>query len=216
MKYSKNHTVYYNKNNEEIPSATTILKLLNKPALVHWGNYLGFRRIKVDEELDRSSQYGTTMHKAIEAFLQKKLFIFVPTNIVRKTDIYRGLNNFFDWYKKHVVEPIFTEKSFSSDLFGGTLDFYGKVDDKYTIIDWKTSKRIRYSMFIQLALYIILLEKHGYQVDRVGIVLIGPNVEQRFMSRKEMDKYIDIAEILVKLFHKYYNTNEEDWKEDII
>jgi hypothetical protein len=31
---NNDHTMYFNKNGDEVPSATTILKILNKPQLV--------------------------------------------------------------------------------------------------------------------------------------------------------------------------------------
>ena len=218
MKYSKNHTCYYNSKKQEVPSATTILKILNKPALVHWANYLGFKGQRVTDVLDETSKFGTLMHSIVEAYVLNKYYIYIPTDDIPTRDVYICLNNFLKWYKTVKVEPLYTEKSFSSYDFGGTLDFYGKVDGKWTIVDYKTSKQIRLSMFIQLALYCILLERNNLPVEQVGIVLINnKSGGHKFLSIKEMEKYIDIAKLLIKIFHKYYNLNEEDsWYEEII
>ena len=51
MKYS-NHAQYINEKCIEVPSVTTILKLLNKPSLCKWANYLGFKRENVDKVLE--------------------------------------------------------------------------------------------------------------------------------------------------------------------
>lgn len=214
VKYSKDHTVYYNSKNEEVPSATTILKILNKPALSKWANYLGFKHQNVDCVLNEAAEFGTYIHDNIHNFFLGKEFD-LGNSPLGVTDAYGALRAFRDWYDNNSVEMCFTEKQFTSDLFGGTIDFYGKVNDKHTIIDFKTSKKIRLSMFLQLALYTILLEKHGYIVEQVGIVLCnGQHKDIKYMLRSDIDKYIEIATLLVDLFHKVYNVNEEEkWGE---
>lgn len=218
MKYSKDHTIYYNSNGDEIPSATTILKILNKPSLSKWANYLGFMRLRVDTVLDDYSRFGTLVHEMISCFLQNHMYIFINEGKVNLSELYGALKTFKDWYNDNSVEVIFSEKQFSSDKYGGTVDFYGKVNGKYTIIDFKTSKKIRISMFIQLALYTMLLEEKGYKVEQVGIVLCNAqHKDTKYITRDELNKYINFAKSLVDLFHTYYNLNESDnWGESII
>ena len=219
MKYSKNHTVYYNKHKEEVPSVTTVLKVLNKPALVQWANRMGFAHKDINILLEESAIIGTFVHEVINSILRKSLYVYIKTDDRPPLKyIYGHLDAFFSWYKNNTIEPILLEKSLSCDEFGGTLDFYGKVNGKYTIIDFKTSKQIRFSMFLQLALYCILLELHGYKVEQVGIVLCNEkNRKVKYLSRDELNEYISISELLVKLFHKYYNLNNaHDWREPLV
>ena len=42
-KFGNTHEEYINRDGVEVPSVTTILKLLNKPTLQKWANYLGFK-----------------------------------------------------------------------------------------------------------------------------------------------------------------------------
>lgn len=219
MKYAKNHTIYRNSDGIIVPSATTILKLLNKPSLMHWANYLGFKRLKVQDVLDDSASFGTQIHEIINIYLTNGLYIHINTDNIYYRDLCVALNGFIQWYKNHTIEPIFSEKSFTSTKFGGTIDFYGKVDDKYTIIDFKTSKKIRMSMFFQLALYTILLEENGYEVEQVGILLCNSQAKRDYkvMSRKKLDEYIDFVILLIEVFHKYCDINDNDkWGEDIV
>lgn len=214
MKYTKDHTVYYNDKNEEVPSATTILKILNKPALCKWANYLGFKHQNVDNVLQETAEFGTFIHDQIHNFFLGKEFD-LGSQMFTIGDAYGALRTFRDWFIENHVEVIITENQFSSSLFGGTVDFYGKVNDKLTIIDFKTSKKIRLSMFLQLAMYTMLLEEHGYTVEQVGILLCNAqHKDVKYMTREEINPYIDIAKILIDLFHKVYNVNEEEkWGE---
>ena len=56
MHYTTGHTVYKNKYKKEVPSVTTILKILNKPALQKWANSLGFKRQKLDDATNAKTE----------------------------------------------------------------------------------------------------------------------------------------------------------------
>lgn len=219
MKNLSNHNRYINANGEEVPSVTTLLKILNKPALYSWSNYLGFKRVKYEDELDKSARRGKIVHQLIEGILnQNKIFYFDCYDDISKNEIYHCVDKFITWTKTYDVEKIFTEKSFSSLKYAGTVDFYGKVNGVKSIIDFKTSKQIRMTMFLQLALYTQLLEENGYEVEQVGILIVNnKNSGFKTISRKELEPYIDMGNTVVKLFYQYYDLNEKGgWKENIL
>ena len=219
MKFSKgDHTVYHNSIGDEVPSATTILKILNKPALIKWANYLGFRGLNVDSVLTEYADRGTIVHELVSAYLNSALIVYVPDKKVKTSDVLELFKIFKKWCKNHDIAPILLEKSFCSNKFGGTVDFYGLIDGKYTLLDFKTSKEIRLSMFLQLAMYCILLEENGYTVDRAGILLINTKrKDERFITRQELQSYIEFVKSLIDIFHSYYRLiNDTGWKEEII
>ena len=204
-KYTINHTVYMNDNNVEVPSVTTIIKLLNKPSITRWANYMGFKHINVKDILEETSRFGTLIHYIINLIINdKKLDITLHHR--DKFKVYLTLDKFLSWYKSHEVKPILTEEKLVTDKFGGTVDFYGLVDGKYTVVDFKTSKSIHLTMFIQLALYCILLEKKGYKIDQVMILALGSEkYKTKLITRKELEPYVKIGLLLVDLFHYYYD-----------
>lgn len=218
MKYSVNHTVYINDEGNEVPSATTILKILNKPAIVKWANYLGFNHLDIDSVLHEAANLGTLIHDLINSILSQSLIIYISNPQIPDSTVFSYINRFKIWLSTNTIKPIFLEKSFSSRLFGGTLDFYGEINGKKTILDFKTSKKIRVSMFFQLALYCVLLEERGYEVEQVGILLVNPkNRDEKYISREELQEYIDFALKLVELFHSYFNLNDKyKWNEPMI
>jgi hypothetical protein len=128
------------------------------------------------------------------------------------------LNSFFDWLKKHKeIKPIFMEKKLISERYGGTVDFYGMVDGKATILDFKTSKTFYSSMFLQLAAYCIMLEEQGYPVEQVGIIIINnKGYDEKFISREILEKYIRVYKLLVELFHGWYDLNIDQGWGDIL
>jgi hypothetical protein len=211
------HAIYINKNEIEVPSVTTILKILNKPALSKWANIMGFKHQKIEDILEKSSVIGTTVHKAIYAYLSNKYFIFITSRICGKTLLIRYLNSFLEWEKTHNIKPILLEKEMVTDLFGGTVDFYGEVDGKMTIIDYKTSKKTYPTMFLQLAGYCIMLESLGYKVEQAGIIIINENgYKEKIESREYLNKYINAFNILLKLFYEWFEINKDDGWGEII
>lgn len=216
-KYNKSdHTIYRNGKGEEVPSVTTLLKVLNKPSLVYWANYLGFRGIRVDDELERTATLGTMIHRVINNILEHKYTVYMhdPRALFSKEEVYAGLNSFAKWYKTvhEDFELIIAEKSLSNNFFGGTLDCFAKIDGVYTLVDFKSGKNIYPSMFLQLGLYTVLLEENGYKVERAGIVLANPmKAKNKFVSREELQPYIDLALLLVDVFHKNYAIENQEF-----
>ena len=144
---------------------------------------------------------------------RKELIIYIPQENIRSSVVYSYINRFRIWYDTNDVRPILLEKSISSDEFGGTIDFYGEINGEYTLLDFKTSKKIRLTMFIQLALYVILLEELGYKIDRVGILLVNPKFkDEKYITREKFEKYVKFARGLVNLFWSYFEINEDDEK----
>jgi len=210
------HPAYFNEEGTLVPSVTTILKILNKPALLGWANYLGFKRMKVDDVLETSAHIGTMVHHLIQCELMNMYTIKIYGSTYCKLAITQMYSNYLIWRTTHYdMKPIFMEKSFSNKTFGGTADFYGLVNGKLTIVDFKTSKKIYMSMFIQLAGYIILLERAGHEIEQVMILLVNEKgVEEKIIAREDMEEYVGIFKILVLLYHKYnYVSSNDGWGE---
>lgn len=213
MKYSA-HNQYLNQYGVEVPSVTTILHILHKPALVKWANIMGFKRTKTEDILERASRIGTQAHNCIEKYFRKEKYKLPEGNDDIRDTLLLRINGFISWIKTlGTIKPTFLESSVVTDLYGGTIDFYGEVNGLMTVLDFKTSSNIYASMFLQLGAYVNILEEQGYTVDMVGIVHVtekGTNV--RYMSREQIQKYINCFLELVTLFHSWYNINmEDDW-----
>lgn len=209
------HAIYKNKNGEIVPSATTVLKIINKPALLNWANWLGLTGKSYKKHMEMVSYIGTTVHEIIECRLLGKKFELKDPK-VWFLDCKEYINSFNIWYKENPLEPIAIEDHMESDRFGGTCDFYGIYNGKKTIIDFKTSKGVYMSMFIQLAAYIILREEKGDVVEQVGILTI--NKDKCYITLADriiMDDYIQMFYKCLDLFYEKYQLDKMyNWKED--
>lgn len=211
------HKIYLNDEGEEVPSVTTILSILNKPALTKWANIMGFKRQRVENILQRSADIGTMVHNCLECYLQGKKYELPKEYETYKNDLVARLDGFLTWYKKNTLVPMKLEYELVSKRYGGTCDFYGKLNDEDVVLDFKTSSNVYGSMFLQLAAYTLVLESQGHNVDAVVVIHIkeGKTVAH-YMKREKLEPYVGVFQCLVELFHNWFDLSKTDGWGDII
>ena len=204
------------KDGTKVPGATTICGQLDKPFLVKWANKLGKQGIDVTEYTNSTATLGTLIHTIIESHITK-----TPVDLTdyKEEDIqnaeYFFFNNYMLWEKQHKVEPIFCEQSLVSEIykFGGIIDFYCKLDDKYTVIDFKTSKHISDEHILQVSSYVQLLKENGYEVEQLLILDVKKEkdspLEEKLLQADEVDDYWNLFKILIDV---YWAKKKLKWK----
>lgn len=182
VKNVKAHQKYYTSDGERVPGVTTVLNVLNKPALVPWANKLGLEGIDVKKYVDKMASIGTLAHYLIECDLkneQPDLNSYSPEEINLAENC---LISYYEWKKTNNPEPVLIEAQLSSDVFrfGGTIDLYAVVDGQPYLIDLKTGKAIYPEMICQLAAYTKLLQENNYPVNMTQILRIGRDETEGF------------------------------------
>lgn len=227
-KKENEHTKYYNTRNQQVPSVTTIIKLLNKPELVNWANWMGFKKTKVDDILDFSSEIGTMTHDFIERFIRNGK---INLNKIKTYYEYRDTPDiaihcfdlFLEWLddmKPRVskftgkrtggeIKFLYSELQLSCDRYGGTIDCICTIDDTLYIIDFKTSSSIYPTMFLQLSAYVQLFMHNypEYQIEKVAILRLDK--KKKKYQFQEMDYadtliYYEAFEGLLSVFRTWY------------
>ena len=126
-KYS-DHSTYINNNNIEVPSVTTILKVLNKPHIANWANSLGWKRQSYKKVLEEKANLGTLIHEVCHEYLFNEGINFnIPTKDL--SFIKNNLNSFKSFLEEHNLNPIWGERSFSTETYGGTIDLYCELEE---------------------------------------------------------------------------------------
>ena len=173
---------FYTLDGVTLPSVTTILGIVNKPALVPWANAQG--REAVEDELaprggdtltrpmlDRAleqakarpwrtkkeaADFGSETHKIIEGLLAGT----APKIPARQS---QAVRNFQAWQSLHNISLELTEVSVYSVEHGyaGTFDAMGWIDGLPVVCDWKTSKGLYMETALQLAAYANAYEELG-------------------------------------------------------
>lgn len=152
------------------PSVTTVLgHASDKTWLVEWRNRVG------EEEADRVSKRatlrGTALHKYCEDYLNN---LEVKVNLFDQeafNQFKQALNEIDNIYA--IEKALFSNKLRTA----GTVDLIAEFDGKLSIIDWKTSKSIKYrddihSYFMQCSFYAwCMREMFNINIEQVVIVM---------------------------------------------
>lgn len=187
------------------PSVTTILQVINKPALLNWAaknGPAGMARIKQE-----SADFGTTVHRYISEILDGKAVDLDALD----PEIAGCVRSFQEWARLVSLQPIITEQTIHSKTHGyaGTLDFFGLVYGVPTLIDWKTSSGIYPEMELQVAAYSFALDEMGLgksvnkmivRIDKKTkqchptVVTAGEEAFGAFLSAKKLWLWLQEAE----------------------
>ena len=187
MARDKAHIRYKTKDNDPVPGATTILGILNKPALVKWSNNLGLQGISVDKYVDDKAAIGTLGHALVTDHYAG---VTTDTSDYSANQIDQAQNSalsFWEWEKGHPIKrAVLVETPLVSEIhrFGGTADLYVETQDgALELLDLKTGKGIWPEHEYQVAAYRELLFEAGHAVDRVRILNIPRSEDEAFVEK---------------------------------
>lgn len=145
---------------QQLDRVTSVLGIINKPALIGWYGKNGTRKCR--EILKSSAEFGTQLHEYIEYYNKTGM---VPD---MEDDRHALL---FDKYKKWATENnlvcVESELRVHSLRWGyaGTLDSLARVNGKLEILDYKTSKDFYETYQLQLMAYLVAMKEMGLYVN---------------------------------------------------
>lgn len=194
--------VYLTPTGEKYPSVTTVLSDYGKESLMEWRKKVGEE--KANEISRKATTRGTSVHKALEMYLKnedvsirdmlpnvKSLFFRMMHEIEQK------VNNI------HCLE----QRLFSHELkLAGTVDCIAEYDGVLSVIDFKTSVRLKKkeqitNYFMQGVAYATMFtEITELPIEQI-VILIGVDTanfcqtlkikkEEFFDYRQELNNYI--------------------------
>jgi hypothetical protein len=206
---------YFLASGQRVPGVTTVLGVIGKPALVKWANNLGLQGIDSTKYVDALAAIGTLAHKMILTDLRGGDVKAVTDEVEFKETVSRAENcflSYLNWKGGKTIEPILLEQAFVSEAnrFGGTLDFYGKIDGRLTIADYKTGKGIYPDHFYQLAAYSRLLVENGFSLPQDYMVLNIPRAESESYDSKTKTDLSNEWEIFYAALVIYTRSKDKD------
>ena len=195
--------VYQTPSGKAYPSVTSVLGLLGKAEIQAWRERVG------EEEANRVSaraaRRGTAIHSLCEDYLLNKevkpgYFDLDTFNSIKP--ILNRINNV------HCLET----KLYSDYLeVAGTVDCIAEFDGRLSIIDFKTSKRLKtrddiHSYFMQTSAYAVMFEERtGIPVDKLVIIMSVDDENPLLFIEKRDDwigEFIQLRQDYSKLYNK--------------
>ncbi len=194
-----------------VSGVTTILGILNKPALVPWANKLGLKGIEVGKFVDDKANIGTLAHaKIIGELLGEEVDTAdYSSNQIDSAD--NACLSFYKWQEGHNLKVIDAEKSLVSEVykFGGQFDILGDVDGRKELLDLKTGSGIYEEHYYQIGGYLILLEEFGCKIDQARILNIPRSEDENFQEVVLSGKIMDLSKEIFLDCLKIYNLKKE-------
>jgi len=191
---------YLSPDGQKYPSITTVLGVLSKAGIAAWRARVG------DEEANkishRASTRGTAVHDIVEKYLDNEELPEVLPHITA------SLSNLKPSLSR--IGRIFAQESplYSKHLgVAGRVDCVGEYDGVPSIIDFKTSKKIKKkewitSYFMQAAAYAIMWEERtGMPITNLVIIMDVDN-ESPQIYVEHRDNWTEKLFETIELYHK--------------
>lgn len=193
---------YIGLNGNKLPSVTSILSTIYGGWVHEWRAAVGEE--KANKISTQASRRGTAIHKICEDYLLNKpeyLKNHVPVNIqmfnTMKPELHR-INNVYA-----IEAPLFSEKIGCA----GRVDCIAQFDGYPSIIDYKTSRRIKEkedieSYFVQMTLYSLMFEDMMNIKCKQLVIIMGVDHENPSIFIVDRKDYISKAAEAISNYYK--------------
>lgn len=173
--------------------------------LIEWRKKVG------EEEANKisrkASNRGTKLHKVCEKYLLNEEDFLNNVDYVT-LDLFKGIQPILN---DRVDDIFMVENYLYSDFLrvAGTVDCIGKFDDKKSIIDFKTSNKLKKrdwidSYFMQTACYAVMFEERtGISIPNLVIIIAVENEKPQIFIEKRND-WINPAYKVIKEYNAYH------------
>lgn len=195
----------YERDGKKYPSVTTIVHSLGSDDITRWSNFLGFKHIKVQTELDRTASFGTLVHSHLQHIVDPSCGdeLVEPKNSIEKYDLDKVIRLFNEYFDNFEYTTLFTERFILSEELGyaGTMDWVANVNGKIMLNDFKTAKAPYISMMFQLGGYYNLLQSIGQDVDLASIITINTSgCKMHPIHKEDLIFYAEVFNSLAKFY----------------
>jgi len=196
---------------EIVPGVTTIIGILNKPALVPWANKMGLKGIDVKRYVDDKADIGTLAHAIIIGELMGEEVDVTEYSQKQIDAANNACLSFYEWQKEHELDIITAEQPLISEehRFGGQYDIFGTIDGKQELLDLKTGSGIWEEHYYQLGGYLILCEENLMPVNRCRILNIPRSEDENFQEITLSGKMMELSKEMFLDCLRIYNRKKE-------
>lgn len=191
---------------KKLPSVTTVLGYFKKDSLKEWRNRVG--EDTANRVSTRASIRGTKFHDMMEKYLRNDNGLFegvMPDMKQSFIDCKKYIDNIDNIH--YIEDPLYSEKL----GVAGRTDCIGEYNGKLSIIDFKTSTKVKKrewitDYFIQGTAYSLMYEELvGSPIDNIVIIMSTDDHSNSCLVFEEnKNGYVDI---LKENINRYYKEN---------
>lgn len=201
---TKTHQQYRLRSGTLVPGVTTVLNLLDKPAIHFWIAKLTREGQDWTKVRDQAADIGTISHYLILCDLRHEtpdLSDYAQADIEKA---HNALRSYHAWKSHNDIVPIGVEESLVSEKwgYGGTFDLYATVNGAATIIDFKTSGALYADYSTQIAAYCELVKENKGVMPQGKLIRINKANNDDFESKTVdmLDKRFELFRHLLRVY----------------
>lgn len=186
--YSDGKRYYTSPSGKRLPSVTTVVGAMKKQAIMEWRNRVG--EVEANRISKLATGRGNRVHDLAERYLKNEEIVWVR-EMPDSVEMFRTLIPHL--YRINNIHYI--EQALWSERIGlaGRVDLIAEWDGVLSVIDFKTSKKIKkkediQDYFAQCTAYAGMYEEHvSVPVDQIVIVMAVENEEPLIFIEKTGD-----------------------------
>jgi hypothetical protein len=200
---------YRNAVGVRVPSVTTIIGILDKPALLYWAWKLGQDGIDMDAARQQAANIGTVAHARVEAHVRGIPFdeTGIPGEVLEKSST--AFLGFLDLWRRRRYVMVESELKMVSEKWqvGGRLDLVAQPEDapgQFELIDIKAANAVYREGKLQACAYAAMYEEihPGRKIHAVHIIQL-PKDEPGEPTPHEVTNRAVYVEAFASLVHSY-------------
>ena len=205
---------------EQVPSVTTILNVLNKPALVEWATRVVCDRVEQDiralvagssfsvdqifkviaaartahhELREEAAEIGVNTHDWLSQYWKGYLSGVCPP-MPEDPKVQNCINAALDWFQTKNIKPLFVEQPQYSRIhkISGRSDLIAEVDGQLSVVDYKSTRSLYPECAIQMAAYAKFHEEQHQALPAVRWGLRLNKEDGTFEARRYPPETLDL------------------------
>jgi genome maintenance exonuclease 1 len=182
---------YVTPSGQRLPSVTTVLGAMKKKEIMAWRRKVG--EVEANRISKLATGRGNRVHSLAEKYLMNESIEW-KKEMPDAIEMFRSIESQFS----KINNIHYMEQALWSEKIGlaGRVDLIAEWEGKLSVIDFKTSKRIKtedkiQDYFAQCVAYAMMYEERvGVPIDQI-VVLMAVENEQPLIFVKETKDYVD-------------------------
>lgn len=188
---------------EKYPSVTSVVGILNKESILQWRQEVGEK--EANRASAAASKRGTKMHSLCENYLNNEVVSESEPNYTLFDSIRPFLNNINN------IRCLETQLYSDYLKVAGTVDCIGDYDGKLSVIDFKSSSKVKnweyiHGYFLQTAAYAVMFEERTKipVTNLVIMIAVENNPPCIFIEHRDdwIKKFIRVRKLYLEQYQK--------------
>lgn len=188
---------------EKYPSVTSVVGILNKESILQWRQEVGEK--EANRVSSAASKRGTKMHSLCENYLNNEVVSESEPNYTLFDSIRPFLNNINN------IRCLETQLYSDYLKVAGTVDCIGDYDGKLSVIDFKSSSKVKnweyiHGYFLQTAAYAVMFEERTKipVTNLVIMIAVENNPPCIFIEHRDdwIKKFIRVRKLYLEQYQK--------------